>query len=69
MQYFPHEGTIDRMYFPYYGKKSHVSSPHVLANIMIKDMQPIYFKPVYFTCINSLVGGLRSASGGCKAVA
>lgn len=38
LQYFPHEGTIDRMYFPYYGKKSHVSSSlHVLTHIMIKE--------------------------------
>ncbi len=25
MQYFPSEGRIDKMYFPYYGKKAHVS--------------------------------------------
>lgn len=25
MQYFPREGRIDKMYFPYYGKKAHVS--------------------------------------------
>lgn len=25
MQYFPTEGHIDKMYFPYYGKKAHVS--------------------------------------------
>lgn len=25
MQYFPYEGRIDKMYFPYYGKKAHVS--------------------------------------------
>lgn len=25
MQYFPSEGRIDKMYFPYYGKNAHVS--------------------------------------------
>lgn len=25
MQYYPTEGHIDKMYFPYYGKKAHVS--------------------------------------------
>lgn len=25
MQYFPTEGHFDKMYFPYYGKKAHVS--------------------------------------------
>lgn len=25
MHYFPSEGRIDKMYFPYYGKKAHVS--------------------------------------------
>lgn len=28
MQYFPSEGRIDKMYFPYYGKKAHVSIHH-----------------------------------------
>lgn len=27
MQYFPIEGRIDKMYFPYYGKRAHVSTP------------------------------------------
>ena len=26
MQYFPKEGSLDKMYFPYYGKNLHVSS-------------------------------------------
>lgn len=25
MQYFPSEGRLDKMFFPYYGKKAHVS--------------------------------------------
>lgn len=25
MHYFPYEGRVDKMYFPYYGKKAHVS--------------------------------------------
>lgn len=25
MHYFPKEGRFDKMYFPYYGKKAHVS--------------------------------------------
>lgn len=38
MQYFPHEGTIDRMYFPYYGKKSHEAyvQPLVAVKLLLK---------------------------------
>lgn len=37
MQYFPNEGTIDRMYFPYYGKKSHEGyvQPLVAVKLML----------------------------------
>lgn len=30
MQYFPSEGRLDKSYFPYYGKKAHVSTTHWL---------------------------------------
>ncbi|XP_052470279.1 sodium/potassium-transporting ATPase subunit beta-3 isoform X2 [Carassius gibelio] len=38
MQYFPHEGTIDRMYFPYYGKKTHEGyvQPLVAVKLLLK---------------------------------
>ncbi|XP_048020232.1 sodium/potassium-transporting ATPase subunit beta-3a isoform X2 [Megalobrama amblycephala] len=38
MQYFPHEGTIDRMYFPYYGKKTHKGyvQPLVAVKLLLK---------------------------------
>ncbi|KAL1266238.1 hypothetical protein QQF64_001913 [Cirrhinus molitorella] len=38
MQYFPNEGTIDRMYFPYYGKKTHEGyvQPLVAVKLLLK---------------------------------
>lgn len=34
MQYFPTEGHFDKMYFPYYGKKAHVSVTMQLNRLM-----------------------------------
>ncbi|TRY93695.1 hypothetical protein DNTS_029401 [Danionella cerebrum] len=38
MQYFPQDGTIDRMYFPYYGKKTHKGyvQPLVAVKLLLK---------------------------------
>ncbi|KAM4605095.1 sodium/potassium-transporting ATPase subunit beta-3a [Polymixia lowei] len=35
MQYFPNEGRIDKMYFPYYGKKAHESYVQPLVAIKL----------------------------------
>ncbi|KAI4897684.1 hypothetical protein NFI96_001888 [Prochilodus magdalenae] len=38
IQYFPQEGRIDRMYFPYYGKKAHVGyvQPLVAVKLLLR---------------------------------
>lgn len=48
MQYFPSEGRLDKMFFPYYGKKSHVSKYCMLSTyseifLCSKKKNLIYF--------------------------
>ncbi|XP_067461483.1 sodium/potassium-transporting ATPase subunit beta-3a isoform X1 [Thunnus thynnus] len=66
MQYFPSEGRIDKMYFPYYGKKAHVSI--YLQSDCVRQHPDI---DVLLTgsCQSSDAGELRAASGGCEAAA
>uniref|UniRef100_A0A8C6MFP6 Sodium/potassium-transporting ATPase subunit beta n=1 Tax=Nothobranchius furzeri TaxID=105023 RepID=A0A8C6MFP6_NOTFU len=35
MHYFPREGKIDKMYFPYYGKKAHSSSVYLFSRYVL----------------------------------
>ena len=39
MQYFPREARIDKMYFPYYGKKAHVSTSIEMQQIHNNTVQ------------------------------
>nr|XP_046263356.1 sodium/potassium-transporting ATPase subunit beta-3a [Scatophagus argus] len=50
MQYFPGEGRIDKMYFPYYGKKSHENYVQPLVAVKLLLTKEDYNKELPVEC-------------------
>ncbi|KAM3605254.1 uncharacterized protein V6R79_023098 [Siganus canaliculatus] len=50
MQYFPSEGRIDKMYFPYYGKKSHGNYVQPLVAVKLLLTKEDYNKELPVEC-------------------
>ncbi|XP_049332723.1 sodium/potassium-transporting ATPase subunit beta-3a [Astyanax mexicanus] len=50
VQYFPQEGRIDRMYFPYYGKKAHVGYVQPLVGVKLMLRKEDYSKELMVEC-------------------
>ncbi|XP_037538100.1 sodium/potassium-transporting ATPase subunit beta-3a [Nematolebias whitei] len=50
MQYFPYEGRIDKMYFPYYGKKAHESYVQPLVAVKLLLTKEDYNKELSVEC-------------------
>ncbi|XP_030630363.1 sodium/potassium-transporting ATPase subunit beta-3a [Chanos chanos] len=50
MMYFPSEGHIDKMYFPYYGKKAHVGYVQPLVAVKLLLRKEDYNKEVLMEC-------------------
>ncbi|XP_056276908.1 sodium/potassium-transporting ATPase subunit beta-3a [Pseudoliparis swirei] len=51
MQYFPSEGRIDKMYFPYYGKKAHESYVQPLVAVKLLLTKDDYNKELPVECV------------------
>ncbi|XP_076001250.1 sodium/potassium-transporting ATPase subunit beta-3-like isoform X2 [Genypterus blacodes] len=50
MQYFPGEGRIDKMYFPYYGKKAHTTYVQPLVAVKLLMTKEDYNKELPVEC-------------------
>uniref|UniRef100_A0A3Q3DN91 Sodium/potassium-transporting ATPase subunit beta n=1 Tax=Hippocampus comes TaxID=109280 RepID=A0A3Q3DN91_HIPCM len=50
MQYFPRKGRIDKMYFPYYGKKAHVNYVQPLVAVKLLLNKEDYNKELSVEC-------------------
>ncbi|XP_057712995.1 sodium/potassium-transporting ATPase subunit beta-3a [Corythoichthys intestinalis] len=50
MQYFPRKGRIDKMYFPYYGKKAHVNYVQPLVAVKLLLTKDDYNKELSVEC-------------------
>ncbi|XP_028833510.1 sodium/potassium-transporting ATPase subunit beta-3a [Denticeps clupeoides] len=50
MHYYPSEGRIDKMYFPYYGKKSHQSYVQPLVAVKLLITKEDYNKEISIEC-------------------
>ncbi|KAM6918202.1 sodium/potassium-transporting ATPase subunit beta-3a [Xenentodon cancila] len=50
MHYFPSEGRIDKMYFPYYGKKAHVKYVQPLVAVKLLLTKEDYNKELSVEC-------------------
>ncbi|KAG8014017.1 Sodium/potassium-transporting ATPase subunit beta-3 [Nibea albiflora] len=50
MQYFPSEGRIDKMYFPYYGKKAHENYTQPLVAVKLLLTREDYNKELSVEC-------------------
>ncbi|XP_054614362.1 sodium/potassium-transporting ATPase subunit beta-3a [Dunckerocampus dactyliophorus] len=50
MQYFPRNGRIDKMYFPYYGKKAHVNYVQPLVAVKLLLTKEDYNKELTVEC-------------------
>ncbi|XP_010769248.1 sodium/potassium-transporting ATPase subunit beta-3-like [Notothenia coriiceps] len=50
MQYFPREGSIDKMYFPYYGKKAHETYVQPLVAVKLLLTKEDYNKELAIEC-------------------
>ncbi|TSN57736.1 Sodium/potassium-transporting ATPase subunit beta-3 [Bagarius yarrelli] len=50
MQYFPTEGHIDKMYFPYYGKKAHAKYVQPLVAVKLKLSEQDYDTQLTIEC-------------------
>ncbi|XP_040910780.1 sodium/potassium-transporting ATPase subunit beta-3a isoform X1 [Toxotes jaculatrix] len=50
MQYFPREGRIDKMYFPYYGKKAHENYVQPLVAVKLLLTKEDYNKELTVEC-------------------
>ncbi|XP_053502710.1 sodium/potassium-transporting ATPase subunit beta-3b [Ictalurus furcatus] len=50
MQYFPTEGHIDKMYFPYYGKKAHTKYVQPLVAVKLQLHEQDYNTPLTIEC-------------------
>ncbi|XP_053095798.1 sodium/potassium-transporting ATPase subunit beta-3b isoform X2 [Pangasianodon hypophthalmus] len=50
MQYFPTEGHIDKMYFPYYGKKAHAKYVQPLVAVKLQLNEQDYNIPLTIEC-------------------
>lgn len=66
MQYFPGEGRFDKMYFPYYGKKAHVSIYPQSAHVHLCLQRDALLTD---GCLLPVAGQLLAAPGGCEAAA
>ncbi|KAF4086166.1 hypothetical protein AMELA_G00103100 [Ameiurus melas] len=50
MQYFPTEGHIDKMYFPYYGKKAHTKYVQPLVAVKLQLLEQDYNTTLTIEC-------------------
>lgn len=50
VQYYPQEGRIDRMYFPYYGKKAHVGYVQPLVGVKLMLRKEDYSNELMVEC-------------------
>ncbi|CAL8346181.1 unnamed protein product [Merluccius merluccius] len=50
MQYFPREARIDKMYFPYYGKKAHESYVQPLVAVKLLLTKEHYNNELSIDC-------------------